>query len=352
MVPVLDKENKPLMPCTEKRARKLLSNKQAFSFWKKGTFCIKLLREPSNRTFQRVVVGIDTGSKREAYTIATKKNIILNILTDTVDWVKKAKKTQKEMRRARRFRKTPCRKPRWNNNRKEGFISPSTKSRWQTKLRILNFLVKIIPITNVIIEDIKASTKKGKRRWNKSFSPLEVGKSWFYSELENKYNLHAVGGYDTKRQRDLRGFTKSSKKLEDTWDAHNVDSHSLVEILFNKEIKPFKGILRISFLQFHRRQLHRLQPKNGERKRYGGTMSLWFKRGSLVEHNKYGLCYIGGHAKGRLSLHNLKTGERVCRSAKPEDCIFKTYLSWRYYQTGGNAALLPMAKAEGPRAVH
>ena len=74
MVPVLDQDNKPLMPCTEKRARKLMESKQAFCFWKQGIFCIRLLREPSARKFQPVAVGIDPGSKREGYTVATAKH--------------------------------------------------------------------------------------------------------------------------------------------------------------------------------------------------------------------------------------------------------------------------------------
>jgi len=53
-------------------------------------------------------------------------------------------------------------------------------------------------------------------------------------------------------------------------------------------------------LSWHRRQLHRFQPaKVGVRRRYGGTISLGLKKGTLVKHAKYGLCYIGG---------NLETG--------------------------------------------
>jgi hypothetical protein len=330
MVPVLDQVNSPLMPCNEKRARKLLTSRQAFSFWKRGVFCIKLMREPSARGFQRVAVGIDPGSKREAYMVATKSAVVLNILSDTVDWVKDAKKVQREMRRGRRFRNTPCREPKSNNKQKDQFLPPSTKARWQAKLRVINFLSKLFPITDVIVEDLKAKTKKGQKRWNSSFSPLEVGKEWFYSEVEGKFNLHAVGGYDTKKRRGVRGWAKSNKKLEDRWDAHNVDSHCLAEILFGREIKPTRKMLRISFLQFHRRQLHRLQSKNGERKRYGGTMSLGLKRGSLVEHKKLGTCYVGGFLKNRISLHSLETGKRLCQNARVKDCVFKTYLSWRF----------------------
>jgi hypothetical protein len=109
----------------------------------------------------------------------------LNIQADAVTWVKDAVGVRRNMRRARRFRKTPCRKPRFDPSQaqdKRGGIPPSTKARWQWKLRLCNWLAKLYPISILVVEDIKAKTK-GKRKWDSSFSPLEVGKKWFYSEL-------------------------------------------------------------------------------------------------------------------------------------------------------------------------
>lgn len=328
MVPVFDPQNKPLMPCTEKRARLLLERKQAFCFWKKGVFCIRLLREPSARNFQPVIIGIDTGSKREAYTVATSYGVVINILTNTPYWVKDAVKQRRQMRRGRRYRKTPNRQPRANRN--IGGLSPSTKARWQAKLRILNWLATLFPITDVVIEDIKAFTKKGSKQWNKSFSPLEVGKAWLYSEIKRRWNLHLIRGYETKEWRDKVGYKKSSSKLADSWESHNVDSHVLCEIRIGYSLKPFRGLLRIDFLRFHRRQLHALQPaKGGIRRAYGGTRSRGFKRGSWVNHVKLGLCYVGGSSKGRVSLHSMETGKRLTQTAKLEDCEFLSYSTWR-----------------------
>jgi hypothetical protein len=92
----------------------------------------------------------------------------------------------------------------------------------------------------------------------------------------------------------------------------------------NKEIK------RMIPLQFHRRQLHYFVPdKNGERKKYGSTMSMGFKRGSLVRHKKRGLCYVGGNYKDRVGLSSLETGERLCSNAKVGDIRFLAYNSFR-----------------------
>ncbi len=58
-------------------------------------------------------------------------------------------------------------------------------------------------------------------------------------------------------------------------------------------------------------------------------MSLGLKRGSLVKHKKYGLTYVGGYMNNRISLHSLKTGIRLSRDIRAEDCEFLTYDSWR-----------------------
>ena len=88
MVPVLDSKKIPLMPCSERRARILMSRGDAKPYWKRGIFCIILQREPSARNYQEIALGIDPGSKREAYTVATEKSVIINIVTDTPSDVK------------------------------------------------------------------------------------------------------------------------------------------------------------------------------------------------------------------------------------------------------------------------
>lgn len=54
------------------------------------------------------------------------------------------------------------------------------------------------------------------------------------------------------------------------------------------------------------------------------------KRGSLVKHTKWGVCYVGGFLKDRISLHSPSDGKRLTQQVKPQDCVFLTYNSWRY----------------------
>src|SRR3989304_1986484 len=277
----------------------MIESGKATPFWKKGVFCVRLNQEPSARNMQDIAVGVDPGSKREGFTVKSKAHTYLNVQTEAVDWVKKAVATRRVLRRNRRQRKTPCRKNR--KNRSRGGIPPSTKARWGWKLRILSWLKKMFPITIIVVEDIKARTKKNQKKWNSSFSPLEVGKKWFYQEVRKLGKLIKVKGWQTAEKRNEFGLKKISNKLSSSFYAHCVDSFVLA-----------------------------LGAVGGKRKRYGGTISLRFKRGSLVKHAKLGLTYVGGFSGGKISLHSLKTGKRITQSAKPQEIKFLTYSSWRF----------------------
>ncbi|KAM3092317.1 RRXRR domain-containing protein [Phormidesmis sp. 146-35] len=328
-VPVLDSNQRPLMPTTSARADRWIKSGKATPFWKRGVFCVRLNVEPSNCFTQPIAVGIDPGSKREAFTVKSATRTYLNVQTHAVDWVKDAEEASTNMRRARRFRKTPCRKPRFN--RKRSGILPSTKARWQWKLRICNWLTKLFPVTAFVVEDIKAKTFNNGRKWNVAFSPLEVGKRWFYSELERIAVLHTLQGHETAELRSQLGLKKSKQKLSDKFEAHCVDSWVLANWYTEGHDKPDNTkLIVIVPLRFHRRQLHRFQPsKGGVRSPYGGTMSEGLKRGGIAKHPKYGVVYIGGASKGKVSLHSLTTGKRLTQGAKASDIKFLSYSSWR-----------------------
>lgn len=328
-VPVVDNNQRPLMPTTAARAHRWIQSGKATPFWKRGVFCVRLNVEPSSRFTQPIAVGIDPGSKREAFTVKSATCTYLNVQTHAVNWVKDAEKASTNMRRARRFRKTPCRKPRLN--RKRGGLPPSTKARWQWKLRVCSWLSKLFPITAFVVEDIKARTFKNGRKWNAMFSPLEVGKKWFYSELERIAPVRILPGYETAELRNTLGLKKSKQKLSDKFEAHCVDSWVLANSYTEGHDKPDNTrLIEIVPLRFHRRQLHRFQPsKGGIRSPYGGTMSEGFKRGGIAKHPKYGVVYIGGASKGKVSLHSVATGKRLTQHAKPSDIKFLSFNSWR-----------------------
>ncbi len=337
-VPVVDSNQIPLMPTTPKRAAKWIKSGKATPFWKHGIFCVRLNVEPSARNYQNVACGIDPGSKMEGYTISSATDQYLNIQAKAVDWVKKHVKTRREMRRSRRYRQTPCRQPRWNRLVNKIKLVPSTKARWQWKLRIANWLSKIYPIAVFVVEDIKATSWGGK--WGKSFSPLQVGKDWFYSQLQKIAPVELLQGHETAELRNQLGLKKSKNKMAEIFSAHCVDSFTLAYSAVGGETKPSnQNLLVVTPLRFHRRQLHRLEHAPGHiRSRYGGTMSAGFKRGSIVRHPKWGLTYVGGEMvkptkkepdRKVISLHSLETGKRLTQSGLPQDIQFLTYNTWR-----------------------
>jgi hypothetical protein len=196
-VPVFDRKHQPLMPTTPSRARRWITSGKATAFWKGGIFCVRLNVEPSAREVQPIAVGIDPGSKREGYSVLGAAHTYLNIQAEAREGVKKAEEHSTRQRRTRRGRKTPCRKPRQNRQQSKKKLPPSTKARGPRKLRLARFLCQLFPVRVFVVEDIKARTQ-GKRRWDQSFSPLEVGKQWFYVELSKLAPVQTKQGYETK----------------------------------------------------------------------------------------------------------------------------------------------------------
>jgi hypothetical protein len=331
-VPVVDSNQRPLMPTTSARADRWIKSGKATPFFRKGIFCVRLNAEPSARNLQPVAVGIDPGSKREGYTVKSQAHTFLNQQFHAVDWVKDAEEASTNARRARRYRKTPYRKNRLN--RKRGGIPPSTKARWQFKIRVVKVYAAIFPISHIGIEDIKAETRKGCKTWNSSFSPLEVGKQWCYSELRKIADFTAFDGYeDTYLTRQELGLKKSKAKLSNGFSAHCVDSWVLAYLLVGGDSVPDNTVvMECKPIRLHRRQLHVFNPgEGGYRRPYGGSISQGLKRGGIVKHPKYGKCYVGGEdlKKSRISLHCLSSGKRLTQGAKPEDCKFLAFNSWR-----------------------
>ena len=331
-VPVISSTGSPLMPCRPAYARALIKSGRAKRRWYKGIFAIKMLDRAEGKV-QQVVCGIDPGSKREAFTVQSKQHTYLNVLSDAITWVSDRVKTRRDMRRARRTRKVPCRKKKSNRNTYcKGWLAPSVQSRWQIKFRIVLFLNKLYPISDYIVEDNTAKNKNGKKKWNKNFSPIKIGKTRFYTQLSKIGNLILKRGYDTFIKRNNLELKKSESKLSETFDAHNVDSWVLSSFVTKKTKIDNKSLFRILPLKLHRRYLHKLEPSiRGLRRSDGGTMSLGLKRGSIIKHYELGIVYIGGTKRNKISLHSIKTGARLTQSIPKKEITFLSYNNWRSY---------------------
>lgn len=333
-VPVVDKNKTPLMPCKPSKVRKLMHNGQAIGKYNKlGIFYIQLtyvVEKPDN---QRLVVGVDPGSKFEGYSVNGEQETVLNLMAEATDGkaIKKKLERRRTMRRARRHRK--WRRPARFNNRHMGDsrISPSTRARWELKFRVIQQLAKILPITDVSIEDVKVKTRKNGKQWNTAFSPVQAGKNHLYNLVRKAgFRLFTFSGWETKEARDELGLKKSSDKGKQSFESHAVDAFALSALIIGIEKPTTKALYYVKQIKLYRRQLHRLQfSKGGIRKPYGGTRSLGLKRGTLVKHPKWGLTSVGGSSKNRISLHDYQTNKRLTQRAKSEDCLVLTSTPYR-----------------------
>jgi hypothetical protein len=333
-IPVVDTRGVPLMPCTEATARHLFkSGKARPKRSKLGVFYVQLCyqQEPNN---QPVVAGIDPGSKFEGFSVVGTKDTVLNLMVEAPDHVKDAVKIRRTMRRARRSRK--WRRPQRFDNRLKGNqrIPPSTRSRWEAKARIIAHLLKVLPLTDVVIEDVQAVTRKGKGgKWNAAFSPVQVGKEHLYRLLrEMGLVVHLKEGWQTKELRERAGLKKTKSKSKQSFESHAVDSWVIAASVSGAEKPTCTRLWYMVSSRVHRRQLHRLQAaRGGIRQPYGGTRALGLKRGTIVTHQKYGRCMVGGfdRKKQTISLHDYRTNKRLTQGAKVQACRILTWVAFR-----------------------
>lgn len=333
-IPVVSSTGKPLMPCHPSRARKLVAKGKVVKKWLKGFFYIQLLDREDGDT-QEVCVGVDPGSKREGFTVLSSTRTFLNINTHARDGkaIKKSIEGRVNARRARRGRNTPCRPPRFNNRFRKGWVPPSTKARWQLKLNIVKHLMRLYPVTKVAVEDVVAISVKSGYRWNNNFSPIQIGKNYFYRELGGLgLTLTQFKGIETAALRNALGLRKTSSKLAEVFSAHCVDSWVLAnKVLGQRTTVDLTELVTLIPLTLTRRQLHVFNlAKGGVRRRQGSTLSLGVQKGTLCYHPKWGKCYLGGNDGDKsVSLHDYTNTKRLAKNVKLDDTQVVAHSPWR-----------------------
>jgi hypothetical protein len=68
------------------------------------------------------------------------------------------------------------------------------------------------------------------------------------------------------------------------------------------------------------------------------------KEAFTIKSEAHTYLYVGGYLKDRISLHSVATGKRLCQNAKPSDCRFLTFNTWR-------TRLLPEPSGRGGQSV-
>jgi 5-methylcytosine-specific restriction endonuclease McrA len=161
---VVDKSEKPLMPCQPARARQLLTQGKAVVF-RKYPFTIMLKVREGGDT-QDIQVKLDPGSKTTGMAVVGefergKRLIWAAELTHRGQPIRDALLSRRQSRRSRRNRKTRYRQARFLNRRRpKGWLSPSLRSRVNNIWTWLKRLFRFVPITHVALELAKFDTQK------------------------------------------------------------------------------------------------------------------------------------------------------------------------------------------------
>ena len=150
LVYVINNHDKPLMPCTPRKAKRLLKTGKA-KVLHKTPFTIKLLYGSSNYR-QQVIAGMDTGSGTIGIAAQSNGKTLYQGQIEIRNDIKGKMEERRSYRRTRRGRKTPYREARFMNRGRKGFLSPTVKSKIDSHLRVKKQLEKILPVTKWIVE--------------------------------------------------------------------------------------------------------------------------------------------------------------------------------------------------------
>ena len=160
MVYVLSIEGKPLMPCKEAKARKLLKQNKA-KIYEREPFTIQLLFVCENQ-IQDITLGVDAGSKHIGLSATTEKKELYSADIELRNNIVDLLSTRRQNRRTKRNR-LRYRKPRFNNrvhSKNKGWLAPSIGQKIQTHLRVVENVHKILPITKIVVETASFDIQK------------------------------------------------------------------------------------------------------------------------------------------------------------------------------------------------
>ena len=279
------------------------------------------------------------------YSVKSPDHTYVNIQQPAKDGkrVKDTLATRASARKSRRGRHTPCRPPRFDNRGKAGWVPPSTKSRWQWIYNTVAMLSRLYPIQHCIVEDVKATTKKDKKRWNSSFSPVQAGKNWLYRQLRLLgLELHLAEGYTTADLRLAAGLVKDHRKMHFSFFTHAVDAWVLANAVTGGHLYP--DMIQLTKLfrpEYCRRQLHMFNPvKGGVRRRYGGTaLPNSIRKGTMVKYSHpkakgaTHLALVTGYAdKVGYTLSPITGAGRYIRDAKLDrmQILYRSSWLWQF----------------------
>ena len=182
MVYVLSQNGQPLMP-TENHAKVRVFLKQGKAkVVQRCPFTIQLLYESTTHT-QKINLGIDAGSKTIGISATTDSKVLYEAEVVLRNDIVELLSGRRALRRSRRNRKTRYRKPRLDNRRRpDGWLAPSIRQKIKTHVTVVENVMKILPVTKIIVETASFDIQKIK-------NPKIEGDEYQYGEQLDFWNV-------------------------------------------------------------------------------------------------------------------------------------------------------------------
>lgn len=313
---VLGVDGKPLTPCKESKARKLMEGKVAKPIWNKfGQFGIQMLVETRKET-PKTVLGCDFGTKWEGYSVLSGIENVLNVMWKLPDKKKLVNKLEerRRLRRARRQRNCRRREARFDNREKKGFIAPSQLQIVNSRLKAMQEFFSCYPIQKVALEDVKFNHRD--KHYGKNFTTVEIGKKkicdWIRTRVGAE-NLILFSGMDTQVFREKNNMHKSSDKSSKQFYSHCVDSFAIANEL--SQAIPNENLIYVDdSYRAIRRRLHDSQPsKGGVRSNFSTGSFKGIRKGTMCE---FGQIVGGTKQQAWYQDFEVRDGRKVYQKGK------------------------------------
>lgn len=318
MVYVLNKEGKPLMPCSEAKARKLLKTKKAHIV-NYCPFTIQLDIDCENKT-QDITLGVDAGSKTIGLSATTETKELYASNVELRNDIVKLLSDRRALRSSRRSRKRRYRKARFNNrvkSKKKGWLAPSILNKIDTHLKVIANVYKILPITKLVIEVASFDIQKIK-------NPEISGEDYQQGEQLNFWNIREYVLFrDNHECQCCHGKSKDS-----ILNVHHIESRKTG----GNSPSNLITLCETCHKAYHRGEVQ-LNLKRGKSFRDAAFMGImrWSLYNNLKElypnvHLTYG--YITKHTRIEYNLPKDHYVDARCISGNPQ----ATPLGYVYYQ--------------------
>ena len=188
---VFNMRGRPLMPCSQRKARLLLRENKAM-IYKYHPFTIQLTYT-TGETKQDCHIGIDTGSKYIGAAVRSEDKVFWKGEIELRQDIRSNLDTKRIYRRSRRNRKTRYRKPRFlNRKRRDEWLPPSLQSRINHTFHWIDTLSSLVPNPILHIEVGKFDVAK---MINPEIHGVDYQHGQTYGFFDERYFVFARDNY-------------------------------------------------------------------------------------------------------------------------------------------------------------